>query len=46
MESPAVAEAGDHYHLNVKTHGWSTGRYRLAVTLDDGRGYAVEITLR
>jgi hypothetical protein len=37
---------GDHYHFNLKTQGWSAGRYRLAVSLDDGRAYAMEIALR
>jgi hypothetical protein len=37
---------GDHYHFNLKTHGWAPGRYRLTVSLDDGRAYPMEITLR
>jgi pimeloyl-ACP methyl ester carboxylesterase len=38
--------AGDHYHLNLRTHGWSAGRYRLTVRLDDGQNYSMDIVLR
>ena len=37
---------GDHYHFNLNTKGWSAGRYRLTVSLDDGRAYSMEIALR
>jgi hypothetical protein len=37
---------GDHYHFNLRTHGWNPGRYRLTVTLDDGRSHWMEIVLR
>ena len=37
---------GNHYQLNLGTNGWAPGRYRLAVVLDDGRSYSMDITLR
>jgi hypothetical protein len=37
---------GDRYRFNLKTPGWAAGRYRLIVTLDDGRAYSMQIALR
>jgi len=53
VEGDALADGGDlfrytgdHYHFNLNTKGWSAGRYRLTVSLDDGRAHSMEIALR
>jgi hypothetical protein len=37
---------GNHYQFNLSTWGWSAGTYRIAITLDDGRTYTMDVTLR
>jgi hypothetical protein len=36
----------DHYHYNLSTSGWAPGRYRISVTLNDGRIHSMDISLR
>ena len=45
-EGNAFRFSGDHYHFNLSTHAWNPGRYRLTVSLDDGRSHWIEIVLR
>jgi len=38
--------SGNHYQFNLRTNGWSAGRYRFTVTLNDGRNYWMDVVLR